>query len=127
MFSLRVVGLVGDEFSAAGSFVPVGVEDANADDDGYVLYLVENVVDCVDVKQSSKPKKSRDPLKKTVFRPEALPRELSAFRIPETPGAVYWNGWAVDRLTELMGDDLGKRLVWSEDAAANPHPNPMGF
>ncbi|MET8132017.1 hypothetical protein [Streptomyces sp. NPDC005251] len=43
------------------------------------------------------------------------------------PVGVQWNGWAADRLTELLGDDLETRLIWSEDPAATPHPNPWGF
>ena len=66
-------------------------------------------------------------IKKAVFRLEALPAELAAFRIPEYPVAIYWSGWATDRLVELLGEDIEARLVWSADRSATPHPDPWGF
>ncbi|MEU3303941.1 hypothetical protein ABZ729_29625 [Streptomyces sp. NPDC006678] len=114
-----------DDLMAAGSLVPVRTDDADAGE--FLLYAVGTVVDCLDVRRSSKPKKTSGHIKQAVFRPDALPYGLPAFRIPESTGAVYWNGWAADRLGELLGDDLEARLVWSQDRSLTAHPDPMGF
>jgi hypothetical protein len=134
ILSRRVADLLAADLSESGPFVPVVIEAADpafpADADGsddYVLHLVEQVVDCLDTRRSSKPKKTTGEITKAVFRAEALPVGLAAFRVPEFRGGVYWNGWAVDRLTGLLGDDVEARLVWSEDPAARPHPSPWGF
>ncbi|WP_371669798.1 hypothetical protein OG985_20440 [Streptomyces sp. NBC_00289] len=128
VFSRRIADLLADELSKAGRYLPVIPEDSDpggaAD---YLLYLVEKVIDCVDPRRSSKPKKGTGQMKITVFRPDAVPAELPAFRVPEYPGGVHWNGWAVDRLTELLDGDLEARLIWSEDPSSTPHPNPWGF
>jgi hypothetical protein len=125
VFSRRVADRLKGDLSAAGSFVPVLFDDTDTDE--YFLYLVEELVDCLDIRRSSKPKKADGKIKKAVFHADALPVHLPAFRVPEYRGGVYWNGWAVGRLMELLGDDLEVRLVWSEDPALTPHPNPMGF
>ncbi|WP_406841291.1 hypothetical protein ACICHK_22980 [Streptomyces sp. AHU1] len=109
----------------SGGLLPVRVEGAPAD--AYVLHLVDQVVDCVDIRTSSRPKKATGEMRKTVFRPDALPLALPSFRVPQFPVAVQWNGWAVARLVELLGCDIEARLVWSEDPAAEPHPDPWGF
>ncbi|MCZ4096981.1 hypothetical protein C8250_001635 [Streptomyces sp. So13.3] len=57
---------------------------------------------------------------------DATEAPLRAYRLPVFPTAVYWNGWAVDRLKELLGDDLEARLIWSEDPTLTSHPNPWG-
>ncbi|MGW3667091.1 hypothetical protein [Streptomyces sp. NPDC005141] len=134
VLSRRVADLLADDLSGAGRFVPVATEgpgrtgptDAVGSDD-YVLYLVERVVDCLDARRSSKPKKTTGEITKAVFRPEALPSRLAAFRLPEYRGGVHWNGWAVARLTELLGDDIEARLIWSEDTSGPVRPNPWGF
>ncbi|MEU4082922.1 hypothetical protein [Streptomyces aureus] len=136
VLSRRVAGLLEAELSDSGPFVPVVTEpagpalpgDGGGDgSDDYVLQVVEPVVDCLDTRRSSKPKKATGEITKAVFRPEAVPVGLAAFRVPEFPGGVYWNAWAVSRLTELVGDDLEARLVWSEDPGVTPHPSPWGF
>lgn len=131
VFSRRVAGLLADDLKAAGRQLPVFPEDTDiADPDAeppYLLQLAEQVVDCVDTRRSSKPKKGTGQMKITVFRPDALPAHLPAFRVPEFPGGVHWNGWAVRRLTDLLGDDLEARLIWSEDRTRTPHPAPWGF
>ncbi|NSL43217.1 hypothetical protein HO151_03145 [Streptomyces sp. 8P21H-1] len=134
VFGRRVADLVRDELRAAGTYLPVVPEGAEKSEDAgekglpdYVLYAVEKVVDCVDTRRSSKPKKGTGQMKATVFRPDALPAALPAFRVPEYPGGVHWNGWAVERLTGLLGDDLEARLIWSEDRSLTPHPDPWAF
>jgi hypothetical protein len=128
VLSCRIADLMKDDLRAAGKCLPVIPEGADQEDVfAYVLYAVEKVVDCVDTRRSSKPKKGTGQMKATVFRPDALPTGLPAFRVPEYPGAVHWNGWMVDRLTDLLGDDLEARLVWSEDRSLSPHPDPWGF
>lgn len=84
------------------------------------------MVDCLDMRRSSKPKRSGE-IKKEVFLPEALPAHLPAFRLPQFPRAVQWNGWAAQRLLALIGDQIEARLLWSEDPSATPHPNPWGI
>lgn len=123
--SLRIVEQFGDGLLASGSLVPVDIDGAKEDE--YYLLLVEQVVDCLDLRRSSKPKKASGEVKKAVFRADALPVGLPAFRLPQFPRAVQWNGWAVERLTGLTGDEIEARLLWSEDPAAVPHPDPWGF
>ncbi|MFJ9901923.1 hypothetical protein ACIRVK_03270 [Streptomyces sp. NPDC101152] len=121
----RVIDQLGDRLPAAGSLVPVDIADGK--DDEYFLLLVEQVVDCLDLRRSSKPKRMNGEVKKAVFRPEALPVDLPAFRLPQFASAVQWNGWAADRLIDLTGDQIERRLIWSRDPAAKPHPDPWGF
>jgi hypothetical protein len=122
MIARDIVEQVRDDFTKGGSFVPVVIDGVDGDFD---LYLVESVTDCLDERRSSKPKGSGRTIKIAIFRPEAIPLDVPAFRIPQSPGAVYWNGWAADLLQKLVGDDLERRLVWSEDKTLKPHPNPM--
>jgi hypothetical protein len=122
--SRRIADLLRDDLETAGSLMPLHIDGTETDD--YLLYLVEKVVDCLDTRRSSKPKRNGE-ITKTVLRADALPADLPAFRVPEASGNVHWNAWAVDRLAELVGDDLEARLVWSEDPALTPHPNPWGF
>jgi hypothetical protein len=124
ILSTRIADLMRDDLATAGSLVPVIID---GDDTGeYVLYLVEKAVDCVDTERSSEPKRLSGEMEKTVFRRDALPVNLPAFRVPECPEFVHWNGWAVDWLLDLVGDDLETRLIWSEDPALPVHPNPWG-
>ncbi|MER6269015.1 hypothetical protein [Streptomyces sp900105755] len=124
MLSRRLAEGFGDELLSAGSLVPVEIRNGKGDD--YVLYLVDQVVDCLDSHRSSKPKRNGE-VKRPVYRPEALPARLPAFRLPQFPRAVQWNGWAVDRLLGLTGDQIEARPTWSEDPAVRPHPDPWGF
>ncbi|MER5469571.1 hypothetical protein [Streptomyces sp. NPDC002685] len=121
----RLADRLRDDLEKSGSLLPVRVEGSPADE--YLLHLVDQLVDCVDTRTSSQPKKATGEMQKTIFRAEALPLALPSFRVPQFPVAVQWNGWAVDRLAELLGDDLEARLVWSEDPSVRPHPNPWGF
>ncbi|MFF9807075.1 hypothetical protein ACF1G5_18490 [Streptomyces coeruleorubidus] len=125
VLSDRLVETFGHEFSAAGSLVPV--EIAGAKNDEYFLYVVEQVVDCLDLRRSSKPKRMDGEVKKPVFRVEALPTQLPAFRLPQFPDAVHWNGWAADRLVALTGDEIERRLLWSQDPTVKPHSDPWGI
>lgn len=129
VLSRRIADLLHDELCRAGSLQPLAVADGPdsvPDAESYVLYLVESVVDCLDTRRSSKPKRLDGEVTKAVFRPEAFPADLPAFRLPVFPTAVYWTGWAVDRLKELLDDDLEARLIWSEDPDLTPHPDPWG-
>ncbi|MGP3927460.1 hypothetical protein [Streptomyces sp. 8N616] len=121
----RAADLLRDRLVEAGSLVPVRIDGSLVDH--YLLHLVEQVVDCVDTRRSSQPKRATGEMKKTVLRPEALPVCLPAFRVPQFPVAVYWNGWAVELLTEVLGDDIEARPVWSDNPTLTPHPNPWGL
>jgi hypothetical protein len=126
LLSRRIADLMRADLLTAGAFIPVSSDDSGEGE--YLFYLAEPVVGCVDTGRSSKPQRTSGQIKKTVFRPEALPVELAAFRIPEYPVAIYWNGWAADRQAGLLGDDIEARLVWSADRSATPHPaDPWGF
>lgn len=125
MFSRRLADRLGDQLEKAGRLMPVRIEGAAADD--YLLYVVEPLVDCVDTRRSSQPKKATGEMKRMVFRPEAYPADLPAFRVPEFPVAVYWNGWMLDHLRDLLDDDVAGRLLWSSDPAATPDPDPWGI
>ncbi|MET9733775.1 hypothetical protein ABZZ79_24920 [Streptomyces sp. NPDC006458] len=104
VLSARLAEALGDDPRKAGTLTPVGIEGAAKD--GYLFYAVEAVVDRVDARRSAKPKKSTGRMKHTVFRPDALPAGLPAFRVPGFPTGVHWNGWAVERLTELLDERL---------------------
>lgn len=126
VLSRRVADRVREDFSNGGTFLPVDVPDKP--EQSYELYVPLRVVDCLDKDQSSEPRMPLGEIEKAVFDPGALPVDLPAFRVPVAPHAVYWNGWAVDRLRELIGeDDLELRLVWSTDPNAQVYPDPMGF
>ncbi|MFF5157483.1 hypothetical protein ACFY3N_14695 [Streptomyces sp. NPDC000348] len=126
MLSRHLIDRFGtDALRTAGSLVPVEIDDSKEDE--YYLLLVEQVVDCLDLRRSSKPKKMNGEVKKAVYRTDALPAHLPAFRLPQFPGAVQWNGWAVERLVGLTGDEIEARLLWSGDPAAVPHPDPWGI
>jgi hypothetical protein len=124
VLSRRLAERFGDELLTAGTLVPVEIDKAK--DDDYVLYVVDQVVDCLDPHRSSKPKRNGE-VRRPVYFPEALPARLPAFRLPQFPRAVQWNGWAVDRLLGLTGDQIEARLTWSEEPASKPHPDPWGF
>ncbi|MFI6852253.1 hypothetical protein [Streptomyces sp. NPDC050416] len=125
VLSRRLADGLGDALLSAGRLVPVDIKGGKGQE--YFLYLVEQVVDCLDLRRSSKPKRLDGEVKKPVYRVEALPTNLPAFRLPQFPGAVQWNGWAADRLVDLTGDQIEKRLTWSQDPAAKLHPDPWGF
>ncbi|MFE2532877.1 hypothetical protein [Streptomyces sp. NPDC059371] len=121
----RLADRLREDLEKSGRLLPVRVEGSPAA--AYLLHLVDQVVDCVDTRASSQPKKATGEMQRTVFRPDALPLALPSFRVPQFPVGVQWNAWAVDRLTGLLGDDLEARPVWSEDPAVKPHPKPWGF
>jgi hypothetical protein len=121
--SSRIADLYRADFEAAGSLLPLCIDGAESEE--WFLFLVENVVDCLDAEKSSKPE-GDGTIRKTVFRADALPADLPAFRVPQSTN-VYWNDWAVDRLMKLVGIDVEARLVWSEDPTRVPHPDPWSF
>ncbi|PBC62060.1 hypothetical protein BKI49_20970 [Streptomyces sp. Tue6028] len=123
VLSRRIADLLRDDLEKAGRLLPVRIEKAA---DEYLLYLVERVADCLDMERSSPPDQLGR-VQRSVFRPEAVPVDVPAFRTTGFPTAVCWNGWAVERLTALLGDQLEVRLVWSEDPGLVPHHNPWGF
>jgi hypothetical protein len=123
LVSSRIVDLFRADFEAAGSLLPLHIDGAETKE--WFLFLVEAVVDCLDVEKSSAPEWNGD-IRKSIFRADALPTGLPAFRVPQSTHA-HWNGWAVDRLMKLVGVDLEARLVWSSDPTRVPHPDPWGF
>lgn len=126
VFSRRIADRVRERFADGGTFVPVDLP--SKPEGAYELFVAEHVVDCLDHERSSEPRMPRREVEQAVFRPDALPLHVPAFRVPESFWAVYWNGWAADLLCDLIGeDDLELRLVWSTDPEAEPHPAPMGF
>ncbi|MFE5031226.1 hypothetical protein [Streptomyces sp. NPDC056683] len=126
ILSRRLVDRVGQErLEQAGRLVPVRTPGSEPDE--YALYVVEPLVDCVDTRRSDRPKKATGEMRKMVFRPEAVPAELPAFRVPQFPVAVCWTGWMRDLLGEILGDGLEARLLWSPEPSAAPHPDPWGL
>lgn len=124
VLSRRVADRVRDCFTAGGRFVPVDLPGAA--EGAYELYVPLHVADCLDQERSSLPTEPTGLVERAVFRPEALPVHLPAFRIPASPYGIYWNGWAADLLRDLIGEDnLELRLVWSTDPDAPVHRNPM--
>jgi hypothetical protein len=104
MLSRALADRLGEQLGKAGHLVPVRVEGAASDD--YVLCVVEALVECVDRRHSSHPKKATGEKQRMVFRPEAYPAGLPAFRVPGFPVAVCWNGWMLDLLHDLVGNDV---------------------
>lgn len=111
------------DFEAAGRLQPLHVDGAESED--CFVFLVEKVVDCLDADKSSEPEWD-GVIRESVFRAEAVPIDLPAFRVPQST-KVYWNGWMVDRLLKLVATDVEARLVWSDDPTRVPHPDPWGF
>ncbi|MEU6680963.1 hypothetical protein [Streptomyces sp. NPDC046925] len=131
--SRRLADRLGDDLRAGGRLLPVHIDAADtrprgrdARGDEYFLYLVERAVDCLDQEKSSPPDQLGR-IRTSVFRPDAVPTELPAFRPTQFPTAVCWNGWMVERLAEFLGDQLETRLVWSQDPKRTAHPDPWGF
>ncbi|GAA3888163.1 hypothetical protein [Streptomyces sedi] len=121
VFGPRLVEAFGAELEAAGTLLPLTITDGGAAvDEDYRVYVVDEVVDCVDTVASSRPGPLGE-MDRTVFRLDALPTHLPAFRVPEFRMGIYWNGWMVDRLKELLGDALEARLAWSNVPGRRPH------
>jgi hypothetical protein len=119
IFTRRSLEVLGPELAPGGRFLPVTVEGT---DDEYALYLVEHVVDCLDVQRSSKPSRITQYIKQAVFRPDRLP-DLPAFRVPESPTVVYWTRAFADRVVEVVGPDVEALVVWSLDPSRPVDPN----
>ncbi|MGW7067184.1 hypothetical protein ACWGII_13965 [Streptomyces sp. NPDC054855] len=133
VLSRRLLDALQADLASAGRLLPVHIKRppdpsaAQADRfDAYMLYLVERAVDCIDPERSSPPDQLGR-IQRSVFRAEAVPAKFPAFRPTQFPTAVCWNGWMVDRLADLLGNQLEARLVWSEDPELSPHPHPWGF
>ncbi|MCE7079009.1 hypothetical protein [Streptomyces sp. ST2-7A] len=126
VLSQRLTRVLGEEtLMRAGTLMPLLINGVEQNE--HRLYVVGQVVDCLDVELSSEPESLTGRIKESVFRPEAVPVDLPAFRIPQYPMAVHWNGWAADILARELGEELEVRLIWSEDPGLAPHPNPWGF
>jgi hypothetical protein len=122
IFSRRALAVLGPELARAGRFLPVAV-DGVADE--YALYLVDQVVDCLDARRSSAPRKITGFIEQAVFVPDRLP-DLPAFRVPQSPSVVYWTAAGADRVVDVVGDDAEAPVVWSLDPSrpADPHAYP---
>jgi hypothetical protein len=121
IFTRRSLEVLGPELAPGGRFLPVTVAGIA---DQYALYLVEHVVDCLDQRRSSKPKRITRYIKQAVFLPDQLPA-LPAFRVPESPTVVYWTKPFAERVIEVVGADAEPLLVWSLDPELPVHPNPV--
>ncbi|MEV6235443.1 hypothetical protein [Lentzea sp. NPDC051838] len=121
--SVRIAERFRADFEAAGTLRPLVID--GHEDPEWLVFLVEKVVDCLDVERSSEPEWDGT-VRKSVFRADAVPVHLPAFRIPQSTD-VQWNGWMVDRLMKLVSLDVEARLVWSENPAVQPHPDPWRF
>ncbi|MBB1157080.1 hypothetical protein H4281_28370 [Amycolatopsis sp. DR6-1] len=111
------------DFEASGSLLPLIVDGKESDE--WFLFLVEQVVDCLDLGESSEPEWD-GVIRKSVFRPDAVPSGLPVFRVPQST-KLYWNEWAADRLRTLAAPDVETRLIWSADPTRTPHPDPWSF
>ncbi|MFI1111392.1 hypothetical protein ACH4TU_26070 [Streptomyces physcomitrii] len=120
----RAVAALGQTLGTAGRLVPVDI--AGGASEAYSLYLVEAVADCLDEELSTPPNALKE-IERPVFRPSAVPVDLPAFRIPQSPVYVHWNAWAARRLREAVGPEVEVRLVWSADPAEVPARPPWGF
>ena len=115
VLSRRLVEGFGEGLAATGSLIPVDIVGSNGDE--YFLYLVEQVVDVWTYAGRPSPRRWGE-VKKAVYRPEGLPAQFPAFRLPQFPRAVQWIGWAAERLVEFTGDQIEPRLTWSQDPTA---------
>jgi hypothetical protein len=121
--SIRIAEMFRADFEAAGTLQPLVIDGEESTE--WFVFLVEKVVDCLDTDRSSEPEWDGT-IRKSVFRADAVPVDLPAFRVPQSTN-THWNGWMVDRLMKLVALDIEARLVWSEDPTREPHPDPWGF
>jgi hypothetical protein len=119
----RVADRFRGDFEASGSLLPLTIDGKESEE--WFLFLVEQVVDCLDTSESSEPEWD-GVIRKSVFRPDAVPTHLPAFRVPQST-SIYWSEWAADRLRKLAAPDVEARLIWAEDPAREPHPDPWSF
>lgn len=119
----RVADQFCGDFEASGSLLPLTIDGKESEE--WYLLLVEQVVDCLCTTESSEPEWD-GVIRKSVFCPDAVPTHLPAFRVPQST-KIYWNEWAADRLRKLAASDVEARLIWAEDPAREPHPDPWSF
>ncbi|HST86415.1 MAG TPA: hypothetical protein VLL08_32050 [Kineosporiaceae bacterium] len=116
---------IGPMLSRSGTLIPLLADDDGTVEVGsYQLYLVETVVDCLDVEKSSEPQQYTGFRRTVAFHPDRLP-DTPAFRVPQVPTVTYWNRAAAERMVELVGPDVEPLVVWSLDPDLPVHPNPM--
>jgi hypothetical protein len=111
------------ELRTAGEFIPVHAEGVEAG--AYQLYLVNSVIDCLDVKRSAKPKRATGQMTHLTFLPSRIDQSLPAFRIPQSPTFVFWNAAFVEALQRFGANGLVPLVVWSEDHSIQPARAPM--
>jgi hypothetical protein len=105
--------------------IPLSVDaDESLESGVYLAYLVDTVVDCLDVEASSEPQEYTGYRRRVAFHPERLP-DTPAFRVPQAPTLTYWNRDAAERMLELAGPDVERLVVWSLDPDLPVHPHPM--
>ncbi|NKE59817.1 hypothetical protein FXN61_24635 [Lentzea sp. PSKA42] len=120
---VRIAEMFRADFEAAGTLQPLVIDGEESKE--WFAFLVEKVVDCLDAEKSSEPEWDGT-IRKSVFRADAVPVDLPAFRVPQSTN-IHWNGWMVDRLMKLVALDVEARLIWSDDPTREPHPDPWGF
>lgn len=120
---IRIADAYRADFEAAGSLQPLVIDGEESKE--WFLFLVEEVVDCLNTEESSEPEWN-GVIRKAVFTADAVPVNLPAFRVPQST-KLFWNKWMVDRLLDEAGVDIEARLIWSQDPSRTPHPDPWGF
>lgn len=111
------------DFEAAGELQPLHIDGEESKE--WFVFLVKTVVDCLDTDKSSEPEWDGT-IRRTVFRADAVPYNVPAFRVPRSTN-VHWNGWMVDKLMPVVDLDVEARLIWTDDPTRRPHPDPWSF
>jgi hypothetical protein len=123
ILSRRICTQFETELAKAGECIPVHAD--GLEDGAYQLYLVNPVIDCLDVKRSAKPKRETGEMTHVTFLPSKIDSSLPAFRIPQSPTFVFWNEDFVHALERSGAEGLTFLVVWSEDHAIQPASAPM--
>ncbi len=123
VFSQRLKDVLCQAAPDAGAWIPVTVDGSPT---RYELFLAEHLVDCLDEKRASSPQTGTLQIKLPKFLADAIPLELAAFRIPQSPTIPLWNSWAVRALLAAAPTGLATKVVWSADPQLQGDHAPIG-
>ena len=112
-----------EQLFRSGKLIPVSGEHLREGE--YWLLFVEALVDCLDARRSTKPKKHTGEMQRPIFFGEKLDLSLPAFRIPESPRFVFWNRPFVEALKDFGAKAMSTMIVWAEDPTIKPAARPM--
>lgn len=108
---------------ASGVWLPVTIDGQES---GYRMFVCTTVVDCLDVRRSSRPGKHSAVIKYPVFDGAKVPGDLPAFRVPQSPETVLFNEWAMAELVAGGDGQIDALTVWSSDPRLRSHTSWIG-